>query len=212
MLIRRSRNYRQRLLRRWLMFGVPTVFGIVAVFVLLLMAAKVGQPPLAPLLITKTTDINNQSANVGLPKRLTIPSLNIDAAIEYVGNASDGSMEISPSQDDVAWYKLGPRPGENGSAVIAGHYGSLHGKFSVFSDLSQLHKGDKLQVQDYNGRVVTFVVRESRLYKPTADATAVFNAGDGKAHLNLITCEGSWNQTKESYSDRRIVFTDKVAE
>ena len=210
MLIRRSRKYRQRLLRRWLLFGLPILFGTVVVFVLLSVVTKVGQPPVVPLLVTKTTDINNQSANVGLPKRLMIPSLNIDAAIEYVGNTSDGSMEISPSMDDVAWYKLGPRPGENGSAVIAGHYGSLNGKFSVFSDLSQLHKGDKLQVEDYKSRVVTFVVRESRLYKPTDDATAVFNAGDDKAHLNLITCEGSWNQAKKSYSDRRIVFTDKM--
>ncbi|MEP7204917.1 MAG: class F sortase [Candidatus Saccharibacteria bacterium] len=172
------------------------------------MPPKVGQSGMAPL-IKKTVTVDSQSANVGLPNRLTIPALNISAAVAFVGNAADGSMDISPNQDDVAWYKLGPRPGEIGSAVIAGHYGSLRGKFSVFSDLSQLKKGDKLQVQDYKERLVTFVVRESRMYDPAADATDVFNSHDGKVHLNLITCEGSWNNAKESYSNRRVVFTDK---
>lgn len=212
MLIRRTKNYRHRLLRlRLIIIIIPTVFGIATALVLSFMPTKVGPTLLVPS-IKDTPDVNSQSTNVGLPKRLTIPSIDIDAAIAYVGITSDGSMDISPNQDDVAWYKLGPRPGENGNAVIAGHYGSLNGKFSVFSNLSQLHKGDKLQVQDYKGRVVTFAVRESRLYKPAADATDVFNSKDSKSHLNLITCEGSWNQAKESYSDRRVVFTDKVVE
>ncbi len=208
MLIRRNRNSRQILIRRIFYVLIPITLASAIVLVPLLMPTKVGQGGVAPL-IKGVAPVDSQSANVGLPKRLTIPALNIDAAVAYVGNASDGSMDISPNQDDVAWYKLGPRPGEIGSAVIAGHYGSLRGKFSVFSDLSQLKKGDKLQVQDYKERLVTFVVRESRMYNPTADATDVFNSHDGKIHLNLITCEGAWNNAKESYANRRVVFTDK---
>ena len=53
------------------------------------------------------------------------------------------------------------------------------------------------------------MVRESRLYDPTADAVSVFIPTDNGAHLNLITCEGTWNSAAHSYSQRRVVFTDK---
>jgi hypothetical protein len=55
----------------------------------------------------------------------------------------------------------------------------------------------------------TFVVRESRSFNPNADASDVFNSNDEKSHLNLITCEGSWNKDSKSYSQRLVIFTDK---
>jgi len=32
-------------------------------------------------------------------------------------------MDLPKERANVAWFNLGPRPGENDSAVIAGHYG-----------------------------------------------------------------------------------------
>jgi sortase A len=55
--------------------------------------------------------------------RLQIPSIKVDAAIQYVGLTGSGSMEVPQGRADVAWYKFGPRPGDLGSAVIAGHRG-----------------------------------------------------------------------------------------
>lgn len=52
-------------------------------------------------------------------------------------------------------------------------------------------------------------MREIRSYDPTVDASGIFGSNDGKAHLNLITCEGIWDATKKSYSKRIVVFTDK---
>lgn len=185
-----------------------TVAGLICFFVLNGASRQIPtpRPTAATPPPTQTTE------KVGLPVRLTIPGIKVDAAIGYAGTASDGTMEISQSQDDVAWYEPGPRPGEIGSAVIAGHYGSLNGKLSVFSNLSKLNNGDKLHIKDHNGVLITFIVQESRKYSPAADATDVFNSHDQKAHLNLITCEGAWNNAKETYSDRRVIFTDKVTE
>ncbi|MBC7459544.1 class F sortase [Candidatus Saccharibacteria bacterium] len=150
------------------------------------------------------------STDYGLPVRISIPKINVDAPIEQVGLDAKGAMAIQESQDIVAWYEPGPRPGNTGSAVLAGHYGELNGKWSVFSYLSKLRKGDVLQVQGDNGASLSFVVRESRSYDPKADAREVFNSNDGKAHLNLITCEGTWNKTEETYSKRFVVFTDQL--
>lgn len=148
-------------------------------------------------------------SSVGAPMRFKIPSINVDASVEYVGITTDGAMNVPEERTNVAWYNLGPRPGENGSAVIAGHYGWKDGKGSVFDNLYKLRKGDKIYIEDDKGEIVSFVVRESRMYDPQADASEVFGSTDGKSHLNLITCEGIWNKVSKSYSQRLVIFTDK---
>lgn len=150
-----------------------------------------------------------EEATIGLPLRLKIPSINIDAPFEYVGLTTDGAMGVPKSRDNVAWFELGPRPGENGNAVIAGHYGRENRNGSVFDDLHKLRKGDKLYVEDSEGAIITFVVRESRRYDPKADASSVFGSSDGQAHLNLVTCEGVWDERTQQYSKRLVVFTDR---
>lgn len=170
--------------------------------------------------LDSTLHIENIKNAVALPKqeqvssemqmRLKIPVINVDAPITPVGLTPDGAMDTPKGPDDVVWYELGPRPGDNGSAVIAGHYGHWkNGKGSVFDDLNKLKKGDTLSVADKNGATTTFVVREIRSYDPNAEASYVFISNDGKSHLNLITCEGAWNDVSKSYSERLVVFTDK---
>ncbi|MDP1709741.1 MAG: class F sortase, partial [Candidatus Komeilibacteria bacterium] len=61
----------------------------------------------------------------GLPLRLKIPEINVDSVVEYVALTPDGAMDIPKNIGDVAWFNLGPRPGESGNAVIAGHFGRL---------------------------------------------------------------------------------------
>lgn len=153
--------------------------------------------------------LKQEQVSFGLPLRLKIPKINVDVAIEYVGLTPNGAMDIPKSPDGVAWFELGQRPGENGSAVIAGHYGWKDGKVAAFDNLDQLRKGDKLYIEDDEGVIISFIVRESKKYDSNADASDVFNSNDEKSHLNLITCEGVWNKDSKSYSQRLVVFTDK---
>jgi len=162
-----------------------------------------------PLTANTTTLHEQEKANFGLPMRLKIPSINVDAAIEYVGLTPDGTMDVPKNPDNVAWFEFGPRPGENGSAVIAGHYGWKNKKASVFDNLYKLRKGDKLYIEDDKGMIISFVVRESRKYDQKADASDIFSSNDEKPHLNLITCEGVWDKVSKSYSQRLVIFTDK---
>jgi LPXTG-site transpeptidase (sortase) family protein len=165
----------------------------------------------APPLITKTVAAPKQNIDTspGLPKRLKIPSINIDVPLEYVGVTPSGAMDIPKSTEDVGWFELGKRPGEIGNAVLAGHYGLYAGKPSVFDNLHELKKGDKIIIEDEKGALFSFVVRERRSFDPAADATVVFSSDDEKSHLNLITCEGTWNKNAKSYSQRLVVFADK---
>lgn len=209
MITPRTRTSRRLLLLKALsaLLLVALIFGIIVTIMFKLSQPKQEQNS-TPTDAKASSTVTPQS--VGLPLRLTIPAINIDAAIGYAGVAADGTMEISQSQDDVAWFEPGTRPGDKGSAVIAGHYGSVNGKYSVFSNLSKLKQGDTLQIRDHKNNTATFIVRESRIYDPKADATDVFNSNDDKAHLNLITCEGSWNNAAETYSKRRVIFADRA--
>jgi len=152
---------------------------------------------------------------VGFPVRLTIPKIKADSGFQYTGVKPDGGMEIPDNVTDVSWYKNSPRPGEEGTSIITGHFVQVRGgkvtKPGVFADLDKLVAGDKLYVEDNRGTSIAFVVREVRRYDPEADATDVFTSNDGN-HLNIITCAGVWNPDKKSYSERLVIFTEREAE
>jgi len=145
---------------------------------------------------------------VQLPVRLKIPKLKINAAVQYVGLTSGGAMDVPKGASfraDVAWYKLGARPGETGTAVISGHSGRIPGPATIFNNLQKLQKGDLLYVQDSKGKSIAFVVQQSRIYSPNADAPEVFSSTSG-THLNLITC--IWNKSAKAFTTRIVVFAD----
>lgn len=141
------------------------------------------------------------------PTRLVIPGISVDADIEQVGVTPSGEMGVPNSAVRVGWFKLGPRPGEKGSAVMAGHFDGENGEPGVFMNLHKVKKGDKVIVEDGKGNSIVFIVRESRTYN-SGYADEVFNSTDS-AHLNLITCDGLWHGTEKSYSKRLVVFTDQ---
>jgi LPXTG-site transpeptidase (sortase) family protein len=143
-----------------------------------------------------------------LPVRLLIPKINVDAAIEYVGLTSRGAMAVPAGPADVGWFDLGPRPGEDGSAVIDGHEGWKDGIRAVFDDLYKLRVGDKVYIEDEQNVTTTFVVSRIQTYEQNGDASSVFGSSDGKSYLNLITCEGTWNTAQKNYSNRLVVFTE----
>lgn len=150
--------------------------------------------------------IKAQQESQRYPVRLTIPTINVNAAIQRVGVALSGEMEVPSDAIDVGWFYPGPRPGEKGSAVIDGHLDGKNGEPAVFIDLYKLKKGDMVYVQDDTGITIPFVVRESHIYDP-GYAEEVFSSNDG-THLNLITCDGSWGGVKKGYSKRLVVFAD----
>lgn len=146
---------------------------------------------------------------IGVPVRITIKSIAVDAPIEKVELTSDGSMDVPKRPMDTGWYALGKRPGETGSAVIAGHFDWLYDAPAVFKDLDKVKPGDTIVVEDDAGATITFIVREHRTYEAAADATDVFSSTDGKAHLNLVTCGGVWDKRLKQYSKRLVVFADR---
>ncbi len=162
-----------------------------------------------PASVISTDPPKIQDVIYGLPVRLKIPKINIDAALDYVSILPTGALGVPKGPNNAAWYERGPRPGEKGSSVIDGHFGYKNNVPAVFDNLHKLQAGDMLYVIDEKGLTTAFVVQELKMFGKNQDATTIFRSSDGKAHLNLITCQGTWNQAQKSYSDRLVVFADK---
>lgn len=163
----------------------------------------------APLIASIAVLSHQEQVSIELPVRLKIPAIQVDSTVIPVGLTSDGAMDVPKGPAEVAWFNLGSRPGESGTAVIVGHYGWKNNTPAVFDNLHTVRAGDTISVQDDAGVDVTFVVREIRIYGKNEAAPDVFGSSDGKAHLNLITCTGVWNKAEGAFSERLVVFTDK---
>lgn len=143
----------------------------------------------------------------GKPVRLLIPSLNIDANVTHVGLTDAGDMDAPKQLMDAGWYKYGSHPGDEGSAVIAGHVGGVKAP-GIFMNLHKLQKGERFSIIDDHGQTVYFTVRETKTYDHNDQPTEVFRGKDGK-YMNLITCAGAWDDNKQTFKDRLVVFADK---
>jgi LPXTG-site transpeptidase (sortase) family protein len=208
MLVQSRKNYKKKLLNKIIL--IPVV--VLVLFIITIFLNKPVFSNFVPLSNRTITVKKQADKSTGLPTYLKIPSINVSAAIYYVGLTSDGSMDIKMGDlSRVAWYQLGPRPGEIGSAVIAGHYGWIGTQGSVFNDLHNLKTGDSVLVTDANGATIKFIVRETKMYDLSANTHDIFISNDRKAHLNLITCYGTWLKSKKTYSNRLVVFTDKTS-
>ena len=140
----------------------------------------------------------------GVPTRISIPALGVDAPVTPVGLERDGSMEI-PKASEAGWYRFGVRPGtDTGSAVIAAHV-DHDGQRGVFFDLRLLEVGAEVSVTDEAGAAHRYVVAERfQVGKSQLPVDELFRSG-GSPVLTLITCGGGFNQRARRYADNIVV-------
>jgi len=142
------------------------------------------------------------------PTVLRIPKLGLRAKIQAVGLNPQGNMGAPRNVTDVAWYKGGPIPGNQGNAVIAGHFGKPHQ--AAFWNLDSLNVGDRIEVTDSAQTVARFTVTQVQRVKPDLATRDHIFGQTTETHLNLITCGGTWHEASKSYSERLVVFSTRV--
>lgn len=197
---------------RKLYIALPlSVITVAALFVGNILIHPKADIPYATISSTHATTqpTTVQPINRGLPTRLKIPSLGIDAAVDYMGLTKTGDMDTPTDLTEVGWYKYGPLPGNAGSAVISGHVIGKHGVSAVFNNLHKLQVGDTFYVTDSSGQSTGFAVQQLRTYAQDEQPNEVFTSTEG-SHLNLITCSGDWDPVEHHYLSRLVVFSDKI--
>ncbi len=146
---------------------------------------------------------------VAEPVRLRIPVAGVDTGLELLGRAADGSIEVPADFGAAGWFAEGPRPGEDGPAVVLGHVDSRTGP-GVFVGLAELAPGAEVLLDRGDGTTVTFrTSRTERVTKAEFPTELVYGATLEPA-LRLVTCGGSFDRAAGSYRDNVIVYADLV--
>jgi sortase (surface protein transpeptidase) len=140
-----------------------------------------------------------------LPRRLRIPSLRIDTALERLSVAPDRTIQVPKHWQRAGWYADGARPGEPGAAVLLGHVDSPSGP-AVFTLLPTVRPGAKVLVDRADGSTVVF-----RITRVEEHRKAKFPAVDVywptlQRELRLITCGGPYVRSAGGYQSNVIVF------
>ena len=140
------------------------------------------------------------------PSQLLIPSLHIDAHVQFTGVNAKGNMGTPNNFTDVAWYKYGTTPGDVGSAVIDGHVDNGLALAGVFKHLGDIQAGADVYITTVGGSSLHFVVTSIDVYDyKAAPVKDIFN-DDSAAQIRLITCGGTWVPGDRTY-DKRLVVT-----
>ncbi|HZV50459.1 MAG TPA: class F sortase [Candidatus Dormibacteraeota bacterium] len=203
---RRSRSG-GRIRARGLWIALPLALVFVAGACLVLLPGTVltrGRPATGPSPAVA-------AAPVGVPDRLRIPAIGLDARVESVGVTAQGTMGVPTDPRDVGWYAPGVRPGEPGDAVMDGFMEWSSGP-AAFADLSRLRAGDEVDVDLSDERRLIFRVDRLARFPFNQSLPGLFERG-GSPRLSLVTSSSRWNGT--GYEDRvevdaRLVSTTRT--
>lgn len=135
--------------------------------------------------------------------RLSIPAIGVNAGIIPVGVTKAGHLAIGRSVRDVYRWRDGVLPGQQGSAVLAGHTWSQGP--GVFDNLGRLQPGNLVIV----GKNRFKVTRVRRVTGMSRAAVAALFSDRGEPRLVLITC-GDRNNLTGVYRTRIIVNARKL--
>jgi hypothetical protein len=141
---------------------------------------------------------------VAVPVRLRIPAQRIDSRLQRLGLAADGTIAAPTRWPVAGWYERGPRPGQQGPAVIVGHIDSRSGP-AVFFRLPLLKRGDLVFVDRKDGSTARFRVTGRRQVAKVRFPAAAVYAPTLQPSLQLITCGGSFDRSLGHYRDNIIV-------
>ena len=140
------------------------------------------------------------------PIVLAIPAIGVRVHIVPVGVADGtGGIEVPPNVETIGWYRFGPSPGAQGSAVLIGHVDSWIQGPGAFFRLRDLQPGDLVSVSFTDDSTSSFRVVARRSYPKSGLPEMLFERR-GRPIISLITCGGSFDQMTRTYSDNVVVF------
>lgn len=137
------------------------------------------------------------------PSFLVVPKLDVATLVEPVGADNDGQMETPSNWRNAAWYQPGRQSGQDGHAVFAAHR-DWSGNAGPFYNLHALTAGDNVFVSD-GASIHVYTVTETDSFGRSADPQEAIFQNQNNPYITLITCEGQFLETADTYSDRRVV-------
>ena len=163
--------------------------------------------------VTQEKKDDYQVPNPSFPRYLSIPSLKIsNARIVQIGTIKNtGQLDSPKSIYDAGWYTKSGLPGAGkGAVLIDGHNGGPT-KGGVFENLGSLSKGSEIIIERGDGQRITYQVVDNREMSvedinnesnPLGMKTMLNSMDPKKEGLNMITCVGDWDYSKNTFNKR----------
>ena len=170
--------------------------------------AKASQP--LPAGSPGTTQPVPLVAERSLPTELQVPAIGLDVSLSTLGLNPDGTVQVPTDIQQPGWYRLGPSPGQIGSAVILGHVDSYQGA-AVFFKLRDLVAGDLINVNLADGQTAQFKVTTVAMYLKSGFPDQAVYGSHGFSGLQLVTCAGAFDAKTGHYLSNIVVYSSLVA-
>ncbi|MDQ0846364.1 class F sortase [Streptomyces sp. V1I6] len=140
------------------------------------------------------------------PVRLLIPAIGVNAPLTRLELNEKGALQPPPAGAPAlaGWYGDGATPGENGTAVTAGHVDTPAGR-GVFYRLGALGKGDTIDVVRKDRRTAVFTVDAVEVHDKNDFPDEKVYGDSGRPELRVITCGGD-RSAKGGYEGNVVVY------
>jgi hypothetical protein len=146
----------------------------------------------------------------GVPDRVRISAIQVDAPVMPVGLDSDGWVAAPPPEDPnlAGWFTGAVSPGEKGTAVVVGHVDNQQGP-AVFYGLGALKKGHQVEVARKDGRTAVFEIYGIEVFEKNNFPGDRVYASKGAPELRVITCGGGFSEAN-GYDGNVVAFARLV--
>jgi LPXTG-site transpeptidase (sortase) family protein len=164
--------------------------------------------------VKKSNDVASKVAPLvavrSTPVELRIPALALTVSLSTLGLNPNGTVQVPTDIQQPGWYRFGPSPGQEGSAVILGHVDSYQGP-AVFFSLRSLVAGDAIYVTLADGVTAQFKVTSVAMYLKSNFPDQAVYASKGFSALQLVTCAGAFDTQTGHYLSNIVVYSSLVA-
>ena len=163
--------------------------------------------------VTQEKKDDYQVPNPSFPRYLSIPSLKIsNARVVQIGTIKNtGQLDSPKSIYDAGCYTKSGLPGAGkGAVLIDGHNGGPT-KGGIFENLGSLSMGSEIIIERGDGQRITYQVADNREMSvedinnesnPLGMKTMLNSMDPKKEGLNMITCVGDWDYSKNTFNKR----------
>jgi hypothetical protein len=165
--------------------------------------------PKGPTLPVRTKVIP-LTAERSTPTELSVPAIGLAVSLSTLGLNPDGTVQVPTDIQQPGWFRLGPSPGQLGSAVILGHVDSYQGP-AVFFKLRSLIAGDLISVNLADGSTAQFKVTSVAMYLKSSFPDQAVYGSHGSSELQLVTCAGTFDTQTGHYLSNIVVYSTLVA-
>lgn len=145
-----------------------------------------------------------------VPLMLRVPAIDLAVPLGSLGLNIDGTVQVPTGTQQPGWFRLGPTPGQIGSAVILGHVDSKLGP-GVFFQLRALAAGDVVDVDLSDGVTARFTVDSVAMYSKLQFPAQRVYGSHGSSALQLVTCGGVFDHQTGSYLSNIVVYSSLSA-